>query len=222
MKVFISYSSYDRWVARKIAEDLKRERISTFLDEKDIETGASIDESIALHLKDADELLLLLSPASLKSTWVFIELGGARALGKRVAPILLHVGANEVPQPISHSLCRDINDIDKYYDELAIRRKSKSPTGDARESITESINKDSIFNSEPNIAPPAILAAGDKIKIKSPKHISIASKQLHPVWVAEMDVLAEQLDVISLVRDDGVLFMENNDWAWLPDWVEKI
>jgi len=33
MKIFISYSTYDKWVARKIAKDLKKHNIDTFLDE---------------------------------------------------------------------------------------------------------------------------------------------------------------------------------------------
>lgn len=113
-------------VVQKIAEELARQEIETFLDQKDMEVGDSINQSIAFHMKEADELLLLLSPSSLKSTWVFIEIGGAIALGKRIAPILLHVGANEVPQPISHTLCRDINNIEKYYDELLKRTTQQS------------------------------------------------------------------------------------------------
>lgn len=220
MKIFISYTSYDRWVARKISEDLKRARIDTFLDEKDIETGASINESIETQIKDADEMLLLLSPASLKSTWVFIEIGGAKALGKRVSTILLHVGANEVPQPISHSLCRDINDVEKYYHELNLRKQPRSES-----KITESMSNDGEVG---DIVFPLSkisqkrFCVGDKIKIKNPDFISKSSKQLYPVWVQEMDILADHQDVVSLIREDGVLFMENNDWAWLSDWVEKI
>jgi len=102
MKVFISHSSRDKWVARRISQDLNAMGIETFLDEKDIETGASIDEVIGDHLKDCDDCLMLLSPSALNSHWVLIEIGGAKALGKRLIPVLLHVGANEIPAPLSN------------------------------------------------------------------------------------------------------------------------
>jgi hypothetical protein len=100
MKVFISHSSRDRWAARRISADLEKLGVDTFLDEKDIETGESIDETISVHLKDCDECLLLLSPASLKSHWVLIEIGGAKALGKRLVP-MLHIGVNDMPSTLS-------------------------------------------------------------------------------------------------------------------------
>src|SRR4051812_32880226 len=97
MKIFISHSSYDKWIARKISADLIKLGFETFLDEKDIKTGESIDQAIGQHLRDCDELLLLLSPQSKGSNWVFIEIGGAKALSKGVATILINLGANDVP-----------------------------------------------------------------------------------------------------------------------------
>jgi hypothetical protein len=114
MKVFISHSSRDKWIARKLSEEITNLKCTTFLDEKDIQTGESIDSEINKHLVDCDDFLLLLSPDSIKSHWVLIELGGALALKKRVVIILLYLGANEIPQPITKYLARDINEIDKY------------------------------------------------------------------------------------------------------------
>jgi TIR domain-containing protein/SH3 domain-containing protein len=127
MKVFISHSNRDRWVARKISADLNEIGVETFLDEKDIETGESIDEAIGNQLKDCDECLIVLSPASLNSHWVLIEIGGAKALGKRLVPILLNIGVNDMPAPISKHLVRDINEIEKYYEEVKNRHSTPVP-----------------------------------------------------------------------------------------------
>lgn len=99
MKIFISHSSVDQWVARRISQDLIDLGIDTFLDEKDIETGQSIDDTVTDNLRDCDELVLILSPTALRSHWVLIEVGGAKVLGKRVVPILLGVTPNAIPQP---------------------------------------------------------------------------------------------------------------------------
>ena len=118
MNIFISHSSKDKWAARRISEDLISFGTKTFLDEKDIETGQSIDVSLIKHLKDCNDFLIILSPASIKSEWVLIELGGALALGKNIIPILLYVGANEMPKAINLRLARDINSIQLYYEEV--------------------------------------------------------------------------------------------------------
>src|ERR1700761_3166199 len=121
VKVFISHSSQDKWIARTLSRELETLGVTTFLDEKDISTGESIDDSIHENLQDCDEILMLLSPAALASHWVLLEIGGAKALGKLLIPILLHVGPNELPQPLAKGLARDLNDVDRYFAEVEQR-----------------------------------------------------------------------------------------------------
>jgi len=63
--VFISHSGKDRWIAKQMAnliEEKGREyNVKTFLDEKDIEGGDSISESIRESIEKCDEFLVLLS-----------------------------------------------------------------------------------------------------------------------------------------------------------------
>lgn len=125
MKVFISHSSKDKWAARRISEDIEKIGAQTFLDEKDIRTGQSIDDEIYKHLKISDDFLIIISPASLKSDWVLVELGGALALEKNIIPILLYVGANEIPKIISLKLAKDINEIKEYYEEIKSKLSGK-------------------------------------------------------------------------------------------------
>jgi len=64
MKIFISYSSRDRWAARVILRDIESIGAEGIMNEKDIATGESIDERIGQLLQSCDHLLILLSPAS--------------------------------------------------------------------------------------------------------------------------------------------------------------
>jgi hypothetical protein len=127
MKVFISHSSKDKWAARRIAKDIDQLGAGTFLDEKDIKTGESIDNKIQENLIKCQDVLILISPASINSQWVLIELGGAIALKKNIIPILLYVGVNDIPFAINKLLGRDINEIDKYYEELILKLKHQVP-----------------------------------------------------------------------------------------------
>lgn len=124
MRLFISHSSTDSWIARKVAEDLERLGITVFLDAKDLESGDVFDEAISEEIRRTDEMLVIISPAALKSMWVILEFGAAQVLRKRLIPILVNVSPNELPHPINRYIARDINQIEKYYSELVNRNES--------------------------------------------------------------------------------------------------
>ena len=214
MKVFISHSSRDRWIARRISQDLNAIGVETFLDEKDIETGASIDEMIGDHLKDCDDCLMLLSPTALNSHWVLVEIGGAKALGKRLIPVLLHIGANEMPAPISKLLARDINEIDRYYEELKQRLagekipekqpKTRKPSATRRRTQTFKV--------------------GDHVKIISSKEqAALARDDLG--WIDEMDIYAGEEATITMIYKDmraADLDIDEGEFYWAFEWLTKI
>ncbi|HEV7376593.1 MAG TPA: toll/interleukin-1 receptor domain-containing protein [Pyrinomonadaceae bacterium] len=213
MKVFISHSSRDKWIARRISQDLNAIGVGTFLDEKDIKTGASIDDMIGEHLKDCDDCLMLLSPSALNSHWVLIEIGGAKALGKRLIPILLHVGANEMPAPITKFLARDINDIEKYYEEVQHRI--------AGEKIPEKKSP----RRKRLVTPPKHrqqLQVGDKVQILNPQQASDERADLG--WVENMDkYVGQTATIIAVNKEDRAaeLDIDNKVYLWAFDWLVK-
>ena len=125
--VFISHSTKDRWVAKQMSnliEEKGREwGIKTFLDEKDIDGGDLISESIRINIQKCDEFLLLLSRYSVNRPWVLIELGAAWGLEKRVVTIIDKVTPDEMPEVISPYKAIDINNFDQYIAQLLGRAK---------------------------------------------------------------------------------------------------
>jgi hypothetical protein len=79
--VFVSHSTKDRWIAKQMATLIEEKGqeygVKTFLDEKDIEGGESIHESIRENIEGCDEFLVLLSRYSIDREWVLIEIGAA-------------------------------------------------------------------------------------------------------------------------------------------------
>jgi hypothetical protein len=210
MKVFISHSTRDRWIARKLSEEIVALGCDTFLDEKDIETGESIDDSIHAHLEDSDDFLLLLSPDSVKSQWVLIELGGALALKKRIVIALLYLGANDIPQPISRYLARDINDIERYYDEVRKVLSGKKPKVTRKKRVRRATGK-----------PSKPFARGDVVRIIStPQH-----KTTHLVgWDPDgnMDKFCGTLAKIVSVDEDvkaAKIDEDGGKWVWALEWL---
>lgn len=225
MKIFISHSSYDKWVARQISRLLEADGHDTFLDEKDIKTGESIDASIQDHLKDADHLLLLITPASLKSHWVFVELGGAKALGKHVAPIMMHVGSNELPGPIASLLAREINDFDKYLAELKKPKVLVSTKG-TKASVKAAAKKPP---EERTAAPKSTtkhvgdFSVGDEVRIAQVELLTPEDKAKSPKWVTAMDKYSGATTKITAFSPAGSAYLEvtGDVFRWHLDWLTK-
>ena len=89
-KLFISYSHDDAALADEVASVCKELAIPCFLDRKDINWGESIRNTVAHGLGQATHVLVIVSPASLKSGWVPFEVGFAIGRGIHVLPLLTH------------------------------------------------------------------------------------------------------------------------------------
>ena len=101
----------------------RRLGVRVFLDERNIQAGKSIPETIGEHLQICKEFVVLLSRYSLASEWVKYEIGGAYFQPKRpvMVAILDKLEPNELPDPLVSYKAIDLNDFDKYLVELIDR-----------------------------------------------------------------------------------------------------
>jgi len=72
-------------MARCIKEEAGAE---PFIDIFDLKKGDRIEQKILSELPLCDELVVLLTPWSVRRNWVWTEVGGAGSLGKRVVGVL--------------------------------------------------------------------------------------------------------------------------------------
>jgi hypothetical protein len=79
--VFVSHSAKDRWIAGQMSGQIEAKGrkcgIKTFLDEKDIQGGDPISQSIRKSLQSCAEFVVLLTRNSINRPWVLIEIGAA-------------------------------------------------------------------------------------------------------------------------------------------------
>lgn len=126
-RVFLSHAWTDRWVADQIRRRLENEcGASVFIDIFDIRKGDDIEDRIFEAMRDTDELLVLLTPWALDRNWLWVEIGAARALGRRVVPVLYQVSletfdARGGPTFLRSKNMVEINDLDAYFGELTSR-----------------------------------------------------------------------------------------------------
>jgi hypothetical protein len=77
--VFISYSTRDQEFADRLHTDLRARGVRCWFAPHDIQGGRKVHEQIDEAIKVYDKLLLILSDASMNSTWVKTEIANARA-----------------------------------------------------------------------------------------------------------------------------------------------
>jgi TIR domain-containing protein len=126
-RVFISHSSIDTWVARQIARYIIECGASTFLDEADVEYGDDFEERILTAARLSQELLVLLTPWSVKRPYIWLEIGAVWGLGRRIIGVLHGLTPSElVTQDGTPALLKridlvELNNIDGYFDQLKRR-----------------------------------------------------------------------------------------------------
>jgi hypothetical protein len=99
--------------------------VRTFLDEVDLEGGDRIPATIKANLHACEEFVILLSPHSITRQWVLVELRGAWTLDKRIMAITSNLSADKVPDIIDHDKSYELNEFDRYVNELIGRRKGQ-------------------------------------------------------------------------------------------------
>jgi len=101
-RIFLSYASQDRELARKIADHLKNYDFYVWYDLWELKPGDSITQKIEEAISTSNYLIILLSPSSIRSEWVRRELIMAQseltARDVTIIPILISdVNENEIP-----------------------------------------------------------------------------------------------------------------------------
>jgi TIR domain len=127
-RVFFSHSHKDRWIAKqcvRLIEDGAGGRVSVFLDERDIEFGQSIGDSVRENIELCDEFLVLFSRYSKDRPWVLAEMGAAWGLRKPIIVIVDKVGPNEMPDMVNPYKPVDLNEFDEYLKQLLKRVRAK-------------------------------------------------------------------------------------------------
>jgi hypothetical protein len=122
VRVFVSHSSRDRWIARQLDKELRAiASVETFLDERNIAGGDRITDSVRAEIKRCDEMVVIFSSASQESDWVKAEIGAAWGLEKRIIVLLDKLSPKDVPQIVADYKAFDLNDTEDYLKDVRSR-----------------------------------------------------------------------------------------------------
>ncbi|MCG8360750.1 MAG: toll/interleukin-1 receptor domain-containing protein [Kiloniellales bacterium] len=126
-KIFISHSSADTWVAKQIADHIRRCGAECFLDEADIDHGDDFESRILEAAQESSELLVLLTPWATNRPYVWLEMGVFWGSGKRIVAVLHGLSAKDLarderaPIMLKRTDLVSLNEIDTYFEQLKAR-----------------------------------------------------------------------------------------------------
>jgi hypothetical protein len=127
VRVFISHSSIDTWVAKQIASHIAACGASSFLDEAEIEHGDDFETKILNAANECSELLVLLTPWSIARPYIWLEMGVFWGNRKRIVGVLHGLAVKElssderIPILLKKTDLLTLNDIDSYFSQLKVR-----------------------------------------------------------------------------------------------------
>jgi hypothetical protein len=126
-RIFFSHGGDDTFIVKEFLKPkVESSGANVFLDAGRIEYGADFRETILYELLHCDELLVLLTPSSLRRPWVIAEIGATLIRSKRVVAIRYGPSENELQELGvlsllgTHSLLR-MEDFDEYVRQLTRR-----------------------------------------------------------------------------------------------------
>ena len=110
MKVFISYSQKDKRFVRVLARALEQNSIEVWLDDHRLQIGDSLPHRIVSAILEVDFVIVVISPHSINSKWVYYEMKLTLNREKKdkrthLLPLLLH--GVHLPNVIRHRLFAD-------------------------------------------------------------------------------------------------------------------
>jgi hypothetical protein len=126
-RVFISHGTRDTWIAQQMSRRIIECGAETFVDVNDVATGDDFKKRVQAEIAQADELVVLFTALSVQRSWVWIEIGAAWGLGKRIVGIIYGMtvaqfekasGGKAVLEDLN---LRDLNEFEVYLEELRRR-----------------------------------------------------------------------------------------------------
>ena len=127
--VFVSHATLDKFLAKTLCEkiDALSPNAKTFRDDRDIDGGDRIPDTIKAGIRSCDELVVILTPESASREWIIAEIAMAFILDKRIVPILYHVDSSKIPQIIRDFRGFRLDEIEEYLGNLSTRLLSHRP-----------------------------------------------------------------------------------------------
>jgi hypothetical protein len=119
--VFISHSPEDSEMARDLARRLRAAGLTPIVDFADLPAGKDWKKTIREQIRTADAMLILVTPAALRSGYMMVELGMAEGFERMVLPVTAGLKPRDMPAPLQSYQAAPFDQVDGAISALAER-----------------------------------------------------------------------------------------------------
>jgi nucleoside 2-deoxyribosyltransferase len=124
--VFVSHSGQDDELVRDIARRLRDAGLKPCVDFETVSAAAARRKVLRERLREADAVLILLTPTTLRSSWTMTELGMAEALDRLILPVIAGLKQRDLPAPLQSYHAVPFDQLDEAISELSERLAAAS------------------------------------------------------------------------------------------------
>ncbi|MEM7063525.1 MAG: TIR domain-containing protein [Cyanobacteria bacterium P01_B01_bin.77] len=194
-QVFLSHAEEDRDTLEVIYDSLTRVGLTVWTNWRDIQTGTDFKASINQGIEAADNVVYLLSPSALKSTWCQYELDYARSLHKRILPVLAKpVDLDTLPDYLKTLQFIDLTDNKQESDYLNDESELlKALSKDAEYYRTHKLLLTKALKWEEQLKNPSILLRGQALR-QTEVWLKIAQKHTSPPLPVQTEFVQASLE----------------------------
>src|SRR5260370_19901250 len=119
--VFISHSHQDDELVRDLARRLRDAGLKPFVDFTELPLGANWKKTVREQIRAADAVLILVTPAALKSAWTMTELGMAEGFERAILPVTVGLKPRDLPAPLRTYQATPFDEVDAAINMLSER-----------------------------------------------------------------------------------------------------
>ena len=117
VRVYVSHSIQDMVFARKIRNLLAHRANAEVFISDDLSAGEKWESKLRRELAASDVVVAILSPASVDSSWVLLEIGAAWALEKPIIPVITRRDVlNAIPVSLEGSKVIELTGVESAED----------------------------------------------------------------------------------------------------------
>lgn len=103
--IFLSYSHPDEHIAHELEQKFTASGLRCFSMGTSLHGGDEWVRKVRESVKESENIVILITPRSVDSKWIFIEVGAAWMENKRIIPVLQFVNMSELPEVIKNVQC---------------------------------------------------------------------------------------------------------------------
>lgn len=158
--IFLSYSHLDKQIALELYTRFSASGLTCFLAEKSLHAGDDWILEVRTAIQESEYVLILITPRSMDSKWVYLEVGAAWMEKKKIIPLTLFVDLTNLPELIKNIQARSIETEEEKLSLIYELTGKVGPVSNSIDYIIAQIRLTKIEMAKDRVQPDLVIGVG--------------------------------------------------------------